>query len=102
MTPSGQIKKYKQQLISLFVNNEKIVKLINEKDISNPEDLIYHNFFNFIRVPETIDEERNYICVKIDVPEVYTSSLFFKQIYNNNLCCFTSKANGYGIWWGTS
>ena len=59
MTPSGQIKKYKQQLISLFVNNEKIVKLINEKDISNPEDLIYHNFFNFIRVPETIDEERN-------------------------------------------
>lgn len=80
MTPSGQIKKYKQQLISLFVNNEKIVKLINEKDISNPEDLIYHNFFNFIRVPETIDEERNYICVKIDVPEVYTSSLFFKQI----------------------
>ena len=28
MTPSGQIKKYKQQLISLFVNNEKIVKLI--------------------------------------------------------------------------
>lgn len=40
MTPSGQIKKYKQQLISLFVNNEKIVKLINEKDISNPEDLI--------------------------------------------------------------
>ena len=80
MNPSNQIINYKQQLISLFINDKNIVELINEKDITNPEELIYHNFFNFIRVPETIDEERNYICVKIDTPEVYTSSLFFKQI----------------------
>lgn len=80
MNPSNQIINYKQQLISLFINDENIVKLINEKDVTNPEELIYHNVFNFIRVPETIDEERNYICIKIDTPEVYTSSLFFKQI----------------------
>ena len=80
MANSLEIVRYKQQLTSLIINNEKIVKLINEEDIENPEDLIYHNIYDFVRVPETIDEERTYICLKVDVPEVYRSSFLFKQL----------------------
>ena len=80
MANSSEIIRYKQQLTSLVINNEAIVKLINEQDIDNPEDLIYHNVYDFVRIPETIDEERTYICFKVDVPEVYRSSFLFKQL----------------------
>ena len=80
MANSREIVRYKQQLTSLVINNEDIVKLLNEPEIVNPEDLIYHNIYDFVRIPETIDEERTYICFKIDVPEVYRSSFLFKQL----------------------
>lgn len=80
MANSQEIVRYKQQLTSLIINNEAIVKLINEPEITNPEDLIYHNIYDFVRVPETIDEEKTYICIKVDVPQVYRSSFLFKQL----------------------
>ena len=80
MANSEEIIRYKQQITSLIINNESIVKLINEPEITNPEELIYHNVYDFIRIPETIDEEKTYLCVKVDVPEVYRSSFLFKQL----------------------
>lgn len=80
MANSQEIVRYKQQLTSLIINNAAIVKLINEPEITNPEDLIYHNIYDFVRVPETIDEEKTYICIKVDVPQVYRSSFLFKQL----------------------
>ena len=80
MANSQEIIRYKQQLTSLIINNTAIVKLINEPEITNPEDLIYHNIYDFVRIPETIDEEKTYICIKVDVPQVYRSSFLFKQL----------------------
>lgn len=80
MANSQEIVRYKQQLTSLIINNAAVVKLINEPEITNPEDLIYHNIYDFVRVPETIDEEKTYICIKVDVPQVYRSSFLFKQL----------------------
>lgn len=80
MANSQEIVRYKQQLTSLIINNAAIVKLINEPEITNPEDLIYHNIYDFVRIPETIDEEKTYICIKVDVPQVYRSSFLFKQL----------------------
>lgn len=80
MANSQEIVRYKQQLTSLIINNAAVVKLINEPEITNPEDLIYHNIYDFVRIPETIDEEKTYICIKVDVPQVYRSSFLFKQL----------------------
>lgn len=80
MANSQEIIRYKQQLTSLIINNAAVVKLINEPEITNPEDLIYHNIYDFVRIPETIDEEKTYICIKVDVPQVYRSSFLFKQL----------------------
>lgn len=80
MANSREIIRYKQQIASLLINNEKIVKLINQSDINTPEDLIHKNIYDFIRVPEVPEEQKTYICYKVDIPEVYTVNFLFKKL----------------------
>ena len=71
MASSKSIINYKRKLATMLVNNERIVYLINNDEIRNPEDLVYKNIFNFVRVPNAPEEQLNYICFKIDMPELY-------------------------------
>lgn len=80
MDSDSEIIRYKQQLASLIIGNERIVELINAEDIEEPEDLIHHNVFEFIRVPEVPEEQKTYICFKVNIPEVYTSNFMFKKV----------------------
>ena len=77
---SKKIIKFKRQLATMFINDERIVELINNKHIENPEDLMYENIFNFIRVPKAPEEQLNYICFRVYMPEVYTSNMFFQKL----------------------
>ena len=77
MANSSEITRYKQQIMSLFINNETIVELIDNEDIENTEELIGENIFNFLRVPNPPEEEKTYICIEVDIPDAYKSS------YNN-------------------
>lgn len=80
MSSSKSIINYKRKLAALLVNNERIVYLINNDEVKNSEDLIYKNIFNFVRVPNAPEEQLNYICFKIDMPEVYTVNMFFQKL----------------------
>lgn len=77
---SEAIIRYKQQIISLFIHNEALVELINNTEVSTPEELIGQNIFGYIRVPQVPEEAKTYIALKIDVPEVYLSNSLFKKI----------------------
>ena len=80
MASSRKIVSYKQTLAALFINNERIVELINQADITNPEKLIHNNIFEFIRIPEVPEEQKTFICIEISIPEVYTVNFLFKQL----------------------
>lgn len=76
MANSREIMRYKQQILSLIINNEDIVRLIDNKKVQSVEDseeLINENVFNFIRVPEAPEEEKTYICVEVDIPTTQTT-----------------------------
>lgn len=81
MANSYEIITYKQQIGSMLINNSEIVKLINNKDIEEPEELIGENIFNFIRYPNAPEEEITFIAFEVDVPKVYSDQNYlFKQL----------------------
>lgn len=80
MAYAEEIIAFKQQIASLIINNSEIIELLNEPTVTNSEDLIYNNIFNFLRVPSVPNETKTYICYKIDVPEVCPSNFLFKKL----------------------
>ena len=84
MANSFEIIRYKQQLMSLFINNERIVELIDSKEVQDEDDiesLIRTHIFDYIRIPSSPDEAKTYIAMEIDIPKIYTSeSYLFKKL----------------------
>lgn len=80
MASSRKIIGIKRTLASLIINNDRIVELIDQKDITNPEDLIHHNVYEFIRVPEVPEEQKVYICYEVDIPEISSFNTLFKKL----------------------
>lgn len=77
---SKTIIKFKRKLASVFINDERVVELINNDKAEVPEDLIYKNIFDFIRVPEAPEEQLNYICYRVYMPEVYQGSSLYQKL----------------------
>lgn len=73
MGNSYEITRYKQQIMSLFINNEDIVRLIDNKEIENTEDLINENIYYYLRVPDPPEEEKTYICIEVDIPDAQST-----------------------------
>ena len=75
-----EIPEYKTDLLQSFINNEKIVTYIGNKDkeIQDPVDLIGINVFPFPYVPDTETEVKTYICMDIYVPRV--KDMIFKDV----------------------
>lgn len=72
MAKSSAIGKYKEKLMDKIVNNKQILILVDNKKINNPDSYMYDNFFNFLKIPESPEEEKNYICLEVDIPKIYT------------------------------
>lgn len=80
MANSFEIIDYKQKIGSRLINDESIVKLLNNTDVSNPEELIGTSIFNFMRYPDSVEHEISFICFEIDVPKVQSTNFLFKQL----------------------
>jgi len=77
---SKNIIKYKRQLATMFINDDRMVELINNAEVKTPEDLMYKNIFPFIRIPEAPDEQLSYLCYRVYMPQVYSSNMFFQKL----------------------
>lgn len=73
-----EIPEYKKDLLIKFLNNEKIVTYIGNKDIQDSSDLIGVNVFPFPYVPDTQTEVKTYVCMDIYVPRV--KDMIFKDV----------------------
>lgn len=77
---SKTIIKFKRQIASMLINDERIFELVNNDELKSAEDMMYANLYPFIRVPEAPDEQLNYICYRIYVPKVYSGSTLFQRL----------------------
>lgn len=63
--------------MSHIISDKRILALVDESKVNDPESYIKSNIFNFIKVPPTIDSEVTHICTEIDIPNVYSSNNYY-------------------------
>lgn len=80
MANSKEIILYKQQIASILVNDEEIVKLINDEEAATPDELIGKRIFNFMRYPYAVEEEVTYIAFEVEIPKYNNANKVFKRL----------------------
>ena len=80
----------KNKIIDLIIKNEDIRALLNTKDISQPEDLVYTYVFPFLKLPKTQDIARNYITMKLSSEDILKSNKIYKD-YTLTLCTISHE-----------
>ena len=91
----------KRLIKEMLINDPDIVELLNNPNISsdNPEDLIDINIFDYIRIPGTISEVKNYICFDIDFtePSKFNDYMKIKQYIFYVYCHSDNIKTNYGV-----
>lgn len=77
------IARKKRIIESTLYSDPDIVEILDNKTIdpSCPEDLMYESIWPCIRVPDTQDEVKNYICFTVDDSGLSTSNSVMKRQY---------------------
>ena len=87
----------KQKLIA----DTDILEALNNKDIDidSPDEFLDTNIFGFIRIPQTQDTVRNFICFTVDDIEAdrYNTHMKIQQIQFNCICHLDDMKTEYGI-----
>jgi hypothetical protein len=68
-------------------------------DIDSPDEFLDNNIYGFIRIPQTQDTVRNFICFTVDDIEDhrYNSHMKVQQIQFNCICHLDDMKTDYGI-----
>lgn len=87
----------KQKLIA----DTDILEALNNKeiDIDSPDEFLDNNIFGFIRIPQTQDTVRNFICFTVDDIEEdrYNEVIKIQYIQFNCICHLDDMKTEYGI-----
>ncbi len=87
----------KQKLIS----DPDILEALNNPDIDpdSPDELLDNNIYGFIRIPQTQDTVRNFICFTVDdiEPDKYNTHMKIQNIQFNCICHLDDMKTKYGI-----
>ena len=68
-------------------------------DIDSPDEFLDNNIYGFIRIPQTQDTVRNFICFTVDdiEPDRYNTHMKIQQIQFNCICHLDDMKTEYGI-----
>lgn len=82
---------YKNLLMQKICGNEKIVRLVTERDDSKVPNhtLPYSQIFPYEYVPETVDEAQTIICFDVDIDQVINKTFYVPVLY---VWVFTHKS----------
>ena len=68
---SKEISDFKLEIIKKLLNNDVFTGLVSfPAEYEYPDDLLYDRIFPYFRVPETEQEAKTYIAMKVDVPSL--------------------------------
>ena len=94
---SGMKRQIKQTLIA----DTDILEVLHnpEIDIDSPDEFLDNNIFGFIRIPDTQDTVRNFICVTVDDIEdhKFNEVMKIQQITFTVICHLSDMKTEYGI-----
>ena len=87
----------KQKLIA----DQDILEALNNPDIplDSPDEYLDNNIYGFIRIPQTQDTVKNFICFTVDDIEAhqYNSHMKVQQIQFTCICHLDDMKTKYGI-----
>lgn len=91
----------KRVIKQTLISNRDILEALNNKDldIDSPDEYLDVNIFGFVRIPQTQDIARNFICFTVDdIEESRFNSTMKKQyIQFHAICHLDNMKTDYGI-----
>lgn len=91
----------KRQIKQKLISDPDILEALNNSDIplDSPDEFLDTNIFGFIRIPQTQDTVRNFICFTVDDIEdhQYNEVMKVQYIQFNCICHLDDMKTKYGI-----
>ena len=98
---SDDIIEMKRLIKQKLISDPDILEALHnpDLDIESPDEFLDNNIYGFIRIPQTQDTVRNFICFTVDDIEDhrYNSHMKIQQIQFNCICHLEDMKTGYGI-----
>lgn len=98
---SDDIIEMKRLIKQKLISDPDILEALHNKelDIESPDEFLDTNIYGFIRIPQTQDTVRNFICFTVDDIEDhrYNSHMKVQQIQFNCICHLEDMKTDYGI-----
>jgi hypothetical protein len=91
----------KRLIKQTLIDDEDILEALHntEIEIDSPDEFLDRNIFGFIRIPQTQDKVRNFICFTVDDIEEnrFNEVMKTQYIQFNCICHLEDMKTGYGI-----
>lgn len=98
---NDDISSMKRQIKQKLIADTDILEALNNPEISldSPDEFLDHNIFGFIRIPDTQDTVRNFICVTVDDIEEHRFNEVMKiqNIQFTVICHLHDMKTKYGV-----
>ena len=95
------ISKMKRQIKQTLIADTDILEVLHNPDIDidSPDEFLDNNIFGFIRIPDTQDTVRNFICVTVDDIEEHRFNEVMKiqDITFTVICHLSDMKTEYGV-----
>lgn len=89
----------KRRIKQILIEEDDIREALNVKNLDSPDELLDQNIYGFIRIPQTQDKVRNFICFTVDDIEENRFNEIMKTQYIqfNCICHLDEMKTKYGI-----
>ena len=98
---SDDIIEMKRLIKQKLISDPDILEALHNPDIDldSPDEFLDNNIYGFIRIPQTQDTVRNFICFTVDdiEPDRYNTHMKIQQIQFNCICHLDDMKTKYGI-----
>ena len=95
------ISSMKRQIKQKLIEDRDILEVLHNPDIDidSPDEFLDVNIFGFLRIPNTQDTVRNFICVTVDDIEDHRFNEIMKMqiLQFTAICHLSDMKTGYGI-----
>ena len=98
---NDDICRMKRQIKQLLIADPDILEALNNKilDLDSPDEFLDVNIFGFLRIPQTQDTVRNFICFTVDDIEDhrFNEAMKIQYIQFNCICHLDDMKTKYGV-----
>ena len=97
---NDDIGKIKRQIKQMLIADTDILEALNSSiDIDSPDEFLDTHIFGFVRIPQTQDTVRNFICVTVDDIEEhrFNEIMKYQDITFVAICHLNDMKTEYGV-----